>query len=422
MHKNNKAVIDVASVIWAKDETGQSSISTNEVSAILQILLRQIVPTTLVFDGVDECPDSESFFKCIREVTREADHVSLLFFSRPTIKLSPYFPKDHYSLDLAESQNLSDMTSFATPKIEELLESGALAKVAALTAQQIAHKIARRANGMFLWTYLFIDYLQSPALTMRERWDGLENLNRLEGLDALCSKILASLKDRYHGKARTNIKRAFQWVAHAFRPLRIVKLNYALNIPPDRAINHEDLIPNFKESLQLMSGALLEPSPDKTVRFIHLSILEFLTGAGSDCLDDFDAHGFNFHKSSTHRHIAASCLSYFCYTVPAEPLSGNASITPDASYQNSKFPFLDYASQFWTRHVFASLVDTPPSNSGMDDDYSWDQLAALVSTFLYNKSMVSTWIEASWLFGAPPELNVTGQQPEIPSFLRTIVP
>jgi hypothetical protein len=46
----------------------------------------------------------------------------------------------------------------------------------------------------------------------------------------------------------------------------------------------------------------------------------------------------------------------------------------------------------------------------------------LVSTFLYNKSMVSTWIEASWLFGAPPELNVTGQQPEIPSFLRTIVP
>jgi hypothetical protein len=423
IHKNNKAVIDVASVIWAKDETGQSSISTNEVSSILQILLRrQIIPTILVFDGVDECSDTETFLKSIREIAREADHVSLLFFSRPTVKISPYFPKDHYSIDLAGSQNLSDMINFATPKIEELLESGALAKVAALTAEQIAHKIARRANGMFLWTSLFIDYLHSPALTMRERWDGLENLNRLEGLDALCSRILASLKDRYHGKSRTKIKHAFQWVAHAFRPLLIVELNHALNIPLDRAFDQEDLIPNFKESLQLMSGALLEISPDRTVRFIHLAILEFLTGAGSECLDNFDAHGFNFHNSSTHRHIAASCLSYFNYTVPAEPLSGNASITPDASYQKLKFPFLHYTSQFWSRHMCASLVDNPPSNSRMNDDCSWDQLAALISTFLYNKSIVSTWIEASWLFSTPPKLNFTGKQPEIPSFLRNIVP
>ena len=129
---------------------------------------------------------------------------------------------------------------------------------------------------------------------MRERWDALENLNRLEGLDTLCSTILASLKDRYHGNARTNIKRAFQWVAHAFRPLCVVELNTALNAPLNRAITSEDLIPNFKDSLELMSGALLEISADKTVRFIHLSIAEFFTGTGSERLDNFDAHGFDF--------------------------------------------------------------------------------------------------------------------------------
>jgi len=47
------------------------------------------------------------------------------------------------------------MTNFATPKIEELLESGALVKVASLTAEQIAHKIARRANAMFLLDFSF---------------------------------------------------------------------------------------------------------------------------------------------------------------------------------------------------------------------------------------------------------------------------
>jgi hypothetical protein len=57
-----------------------------------------------------------------------------------------------------------------------------------------------------------------------------------------------------------------------------------------------------------MSGALLEISLDSTVRFIHVSILEFLTGDGSERLDNFDAHGFNFYKSRAHHHIAASCL------------------------------------------------------------------------------------------------------------------
>ena len=156
IHKNNKTAIDVVSVIWAKDETSQSSISTNEVSSILQRLLRhQIIPPTLIVDSVDECSDTETFLKSIGEITRGVDHVSLLFFSRPTVKISPYFTKDRHSIDLAESQNLSEMTNFATPKSEQLLESGALVKVASLTAEQIAHKTARRANAMFLLDFSF---------------------------------------------------------------------------------------------------------------------------------------------------------------------------------------------------------------------------------------------------------------------------
>lgn len=420
IHRNNMAVIDAASVIWAKDEIGQASATINEVSSILQLLLRQTISTTLVFDGIDECSDTELFFKYINEITKDAHHVSLLFFSRPIVKLSRYFSNDYYSIELRESQNLLDMTRFLSPKIWELLDTGALVNVVALTAEDIALKIAIWANGIFLWTSLFIEYLQSPAMTVRERWDALENLNRLEGLDALCGTILASLKNRYHGNIWTNIKRTFQWVAHAFRPLCVVELNTALNAPLDRAVTSEDVIPNFKDSLELMSGALLEISADNTVRFIHLSIAEFFTGTGSEQLDNFDVHGSDFQTTNSHRYMAASCLSYFCYTVPAEPLGGSASITPDVAHQKSKFPLLDYGSQFWSRHMITCLADNSPGDSNKDDNCSWDQLSTLMSTFLYNKSMVAVWIEASWLFGKPPELNVSGLQPEITEFLHSV--
>ena len=420
MYRNNKTVLDIASVIWAKDQSGQTSATANEVSSVLQMLLRQTMPIILVFDGIDECSDADLFFQCIYEITKEASQVSLVFFSRPNIKLPQYLCDGSYHIELKVSQNLSDMTCFLTPKITDLLDTGALGKVRALTAKEIVHKIAIRANGMFLWASLLLEYLQSPALTIREKWDALENLNRLEGLDALCSRILDSLNQRYHGKARTNIKRVFQWVAHSFRPLHIVELNNALNTPFDRAITPEDLIPNFEESLGLISGALLEVSTDRTVRFIHLSIMEFLTGMSSQRFDNFNAHGFDLQTNSTHRHLAASCLSYFCHTVPADPLSGSAFITPDAVFQKSKLPFLSYASQFWNRHMTQCLADNSPSDMTKGEDCSWDQLARLVSSFLYDKSKVTVWIEASWLFCTPPVLDLSGLEPNVAELMSSV--
>jgi hypothetical protein len=420
MYRNNKTVLDVASVIWAKDQSGQTSATANEVSSVLQMILRQTMPIILVFDGIDECSDADLFFRCICEITKEASQVSLVFFSRPNIKLPQYLCDGSYHIELRGSQNLSDMTCFLTPKITDLLNTGALGKVGALTAKENVHKIAIRANGMFLWASLFLEYLQSPALTIREKWDALENLNRLEGLDALCSRILDSLNQRYHGKARTNIKRVFQWVAHSFRPLHIVELNNALDTPLDRAITPEDLIPNFEESLGLISGALLEVTTDRTVRFIHLSIMEFLTGISSERFDNFNAHGFDLQTNSSHRHLAASCLSYFCNTVPADPLSGSASITPDAVFQKSKLPFLSYASQFWNRHMIQCLADNSPSDTTKGENCSWDQLARLVSFFLYDKSKVTVWIEASWLFCTPPELDLSGLEPNVAELMSSV--
>jgi len=425
IHRHNKAVIDVLSVVWNKDDTGQATATSNEVSSILELLFDQVISTTLVFDAIDECSEDEALLKSIYTITKNARHVPILIFSRPTVKVPREWnsnPRGYSSLELRESQNLYDMVNFIRPKMVELLDTGALAQSATRNADEIALKIALRANGMFLWVSLLFDYLQSPALSVRERLDALENVNRLEGLDALCSTILAALKRRYHGKSRTNIRRAFQWVAHAVRPLRIVELNTALNIPVDRSITSEDLIPNLKDSLPLISGALLEVSSDMTVNFIHLSIKEFFIRPSSGALEHLDAHGFDFQANQSHRYMASSCLSYFCYSVPPVPLSGTASVTPDVTVQDSRFLFLKYASSFWSHHLDCSLRGDAEHDQITDESCSWDHLTSMISKFLYNKSMVTVWIEASWLFGTPPKLIFSASQAEIRKFSLSIPP
>jgi hypothetical protein len=106
-----------------------------------------------VFDAIDECSDAEAFLKTIYTITKNARHVPILVFSRPTVKVPREWtsiPHGYCSLELGESQNLQDMANFVHPKMAELLDGGALAQGTTGSVDDIALKIAMRANRMFL--------------------------------------------------------------------------------------------------------------------------------------------------------------------------------------------------------------------------------------------------------------------------------
>jgi hypothetical protein len=111
----------------------------------------------MIFDGIDECADQCEFFARLEEMDYTCKNCSLALFSRPTIRLPRRFKQDYFCIDLKTTQNLEDICCFLRPKIRELVDDEVLAPNAHI--EDIVTKISNRANGMFLWATLFIEYL-----------------------------------------------------------------------------------------------------------------------------------------------------------------------------------------------------------------------------------------------------------------------
>jgi len=151
---------------------------------------------------------------------------ALLLASQPSVESPKQLSKTCQTLHLNFQENTDDIKRFLLPEIEYLIQNDLLC--AELSAEYIATLISSRANGMFLWARLLIEYLRLPVWTLRERQDAIFGLSRLEGLDALYDAILASLKSHFPRKSHSTITRIFQWAMRARRPLKINELAIAV--------------------------------------------------------------------------------------------------------------------------------------------------------------------------------------------------
>lgn len=379
--------------------SGQPVASDNEILAVLCLLIQRLDHLILIVDGIDECEDQMQFWRCLDVIRGGSATVSVALFSRPSVMLPGTMKSSTATLHLDSALNLDDICLFLRPRIMSILDSGLLPQLYDL--DEMVDQIAQRASGMFLWASLFVEYIQSPHLSTRERRHALQNLNRLQGLDLLYDAILKSLIQK-GSSARSSTVQVFELVMHSIRPLHITELQHVIAIPLDRSLELDDLIPGFARNLGLLSGALMEIDQKGFVRFVHLSIIEYLGQAkgrsadGCDVLSEFMVDSHRSHVS-----LACRCLSYLYHTVTPEPLAGSSRITPDRESVVKKYPFLDYATEFWSFHALecmetvATLSEHPPDGT----------LVQLASSFLSSKPSVMAWIESSWVFGRPPVIR-----------------
>jgi len=200
-------VIDIVTVIWNENQVGQLYATDREVLCALYLLTRRCGQVILVFDGIDECIDQDTFFERLRELSQISNSLAVGIFSRPTIKIPRSLAKDTLCLDLGNSQNHRDICTYLRPKIVDLVEYGILPE--STDIEDTVEKISNRANGMFLWVTLLIQYLQSPSLSTRQVSEAISNLNRLQGLDLLYTAILRALEHQVSAQAKVNTARAF---------------------------------------------------------------------------------------------------------------------------------------------------------------------------------------------------------------------
>ena len=390
IHQNQSEMIlvDTVSLLMDIDGTGQLIGSESETASVLNLALQRFPNTILVFDGIDECLEPSIFLQKLYAICKNAK-CKILIFSRPNLQIPRLYQSGIFRLHLTISANLYDIELFLRPQVDNLLASSLLPSY--YTAEEIVRKISIRANSLFLWAKLMMNYLECPALSPRDRAEAVDKINLLEGLDALFSKILTAIRTRLLPE-RQIVFRVFQWLITTYRPLLLSELRAAIAIRLENSSTSEhDYIVNFARSLVLMCGALVEIREDGSVQFIHLSVNEYLT-SDEVLSSSFSPGNFHVDVGIAHLALANYSLSYLVWDVPALPLSGSSKATADTAHLRKLFPLLEYALHWW-EHAVDGL--TAPNKTYVNELF---RLTSLLISFLGKKSAITLWIEACWTF------------------------
>ncbi|KAF2828766.1 hypothetical protein CC86DRAFT_404655 [Ophiobolus disseminans] len=404
IHRRDGAAIDSAILLRDGNGSGQTVASDAEIRALLKLYLHRWPTTTLVFDGVDECLDYDIFLRELSELVSNTN-CKILLACRPTVTVGSNFRGfDSSIVQLQDADNIRDIESYVRPEIRKLFSARKLDSDDSL--ENIVASICTRSGSMFLWASLMITYLGSDFLSPQDRHDAITELNKFEDLDRLYSRILHSVRKQCKGgKAWTNVQRLFQWVITSSRPLQSSELRTALAVEQGKPVSTRHYLPHFDLAVRKMSGALMEVAPDSTVRFIHLSVLEFLTAA-VDPLGDVQSGGtslLKYNAGISHCVLASACLSYLMHTFPGQALGITSREQAESQKLLKKYPLSLYSTQFWAFHVREAFVHAERLPSHVLA--SKEQLVDMLTSFLSNKKAITVWTELAWTFGSAPDLH-----------------
>ncbi|ORY12258.1 hypothetical protein BCR34DRAFT_306723 [Clohesyomyces aquaticus] len=439
-HRHDHPTLDALALLMRK-ASGQQKASTDDVVAVLALLLRQH-STFLVIDGMDECIDADVFLTLLPEICRISD-CRVIILSRPTITIPLEYQKwasdCPHIISLNDSHNATDIDAFLMTNLGQMADQGYFG---ISMDRSIFDNVGRRSDGMFLWASLLVRYLQSPGLSPNERRKALEQASLLEGLEPLYRSILNMLAQRY-GKEKRIAADIFRWLALSIRPLSLTALHTALAIIPGQPTAKDQYLLHFTDSISRLTCALVEVT-DGNVDFIHRSVKEYLESP--DCAQsDFSL----FDESAVHAHLAARCISYLANDVPKQPLqrlepyrpSASISASSGVSFRTSRsadsgyksmpasdteglvepevpqptvifdanLPFLRYAALCWPVHLYRALGNRTPRCTSQTlstkDPFSNTPWLPTLSHFLTDRAAVTTWVEASWRYNLPPNLS-----------------
>lgn len=445
-HRDNSSTLSALGLL-IRSTSGQQKASFDDAVSVLGLLVNQH-STFIVIDGLDECSDHESLLSLVLHLCQISD-CRVIFLSRPNISIPIQYRQSVQEtpnfMYLDESHNISDIESFITSNLESMAEHGLFGShVNPLTIP--ASQVGRRADGMFLWATLLINYLRSPGLSPHERRLTLEQASLLEGLDSLYSGILTLLSRRFLNEKRIAVD-IFRWLSFSIKSLSTEALHTALAVIPGQPTTQEQYLVNFANSVSTLTCALVEVSTNGKVRFIHRSVKEYLKSSACQSSE------FSLYDENTvHAHLAARCISYLAYDLPKRPLeklepyatSSNMSFrtsrtnstavtkgSNDSGYRSmsssdseavahgshakrafdKNFPLLRYASLCWPVHLTRALsslnpTSTPsllyPTTVNINHTSPW---LPVLSHFLTDRLAVTVWVEASWRYHFPPNIS-----------------
>ncbi|KAL6900009.1 hypothetical protein GGI43DRAFT_406050 [Trichoderma evansii] len=398
-HQQTDSILHKYSYLKDCASRGQQTATEEELLDLLNFCCSSLKRVFIILDGVDECVDHGALISAMLKISA-IPSVRLAFFSRPNVpsllRLVP--PERRISV---KGMTIDDIRVYLSKRLSELLDDGLLPDD--INLNDVSERLLRRAAGMFLWAKLMISYLSSHALTINERLEALEDTNLPEGLDEMYGQIIG-LVDKSNQSSRTLARRVITWILYGCQPLNSEELHEALVAGTSRKRDTYNRYQNFEDTLVLSCAGLVDFEYGYP-RLIHLSLREYLIGqrAGDQAfMAQASRLQFIPSPSEAHMELALACVQYLTYHLPAQPLSGE--VGRDASIVDTQhtFPFCAYASCFWITHIYNIHAYGHPQQETGFASSEYNALLVGISSFLAQKLVLMTWIEACYTHQSPP--------------------
>ena len=347
---------------WHEKEL-QNFIKTQVVSGARERTLRIYV------DALDECgqdiaKDLINFFQQVMsEAKSHNTFLSICFSCRhyPNIALESGFEV------CVEDENHQDIKRYIQEKMDRPMLETTNPKI-------IQEAITDRSGGSFQWTSLVV----SRVLDLHAR--GKSRTYILNFIQKIPSELHELYKDLLSGIEAEDLAqsiRLMQWIYFAMRPLSLDELRFAMAIDenvPYASIQECQDGEEYVESHHKMTKRVLDLSRGlaevrshegkQIVQFIHQSVNDFLLEGGFARLSDNSGNII----SHAHFRLSRTCLRYIAMEEIRslkgaqrweQPLGRCFVPKGDREELDNDFPFLSYATLYWTDHARGVEKYTP---------------------------------------------------------------
>ncbi|KAK4441886.1 hypothetical protein QBC34DRAFT_419535 [Podospora aff. communis PSN243] len=201
---------------------------------------------------------------------------------------------------------------------------------------EISSGISARADGMFLWARLVLNYLGANVFYDSEEFIAAAGTLPRE-LSEFYEKLVSRMVSGLDSFSVFRLKLIFGWIAFAKRPLRKAELQSALLFHQDNAIKATSIsAPSYVIDL---CKPLVDEHRDSTLGFIHVSVKEYLEGHVFDTSVQLNASQVLFENTAALLRCLREALQHFGDT--------SANMTRDVQVAHGVWGFLPYATEFW---------------------------------------------------------------------------
>ncbi|KAH8898153.1 hypothetical protein GQ53DRAFT_881160, partial [Thozetella sp. PMI_491] len=363
----------------AGELTRRTQWTEHELQRHLEISLSTVLenrPVWLLVDALDESGE-ENAAKLVRLLKSQLEELPTSSFDFRVCFASRHIPT------LEASQSFEIILEYENSQDIRVYAEARLSTSPPLTRSQLAHLIATRAAGCFMWAVITVQ----QVLEMEQ---GGQNLQTIEweitaipqDLDGLYLRLIRDINDPVSLKL-------IEWICCSLQPISLEELRWAMIVGPEygyqslrQCENSEHFISDnddMETKCTELSNSLIEviPSSGKRIaQFIHESTKEFFIRVGLSALHDprmsaeTNGPGSDSAVGIANYKLSRACVRYMAMEEIAQATSHTR------NELISKFALLHYATTSWLLHTTIS-EKKGISNDELLEDFTWPSNSCL---------------------------------------------